>query len=89
MKPNGTIDRFNARLIAKGYSHKTGINYFDSFSPIAKTITMRLFFAIAASKCWAIEQVDINNAFLHGYLKEKFYTRVPNRNMCLHIRYTN
>ena len=52
-------------------------DYFDSFSPVAKLVTIKLFLAITVAKSQPIHQLDINNAFLHGYLEEEVYMQPP------------
>ena len=76
-KPDGTVDRYKARLVAKGYNQIAGVDYIESFSLVAKLVTIRVFIVIATAKGWPIHQLDINNAFLHGYLKEEVYLVPP------------
>lgn len=49
-KQDGTVDRFKAHLVAKGYTEVVGLDYFDSFSSVAKVVTVRIFLALATSK---------------------------------------
>ncbi|KAL2242935.1 UNVERIFIED_CONTAM: Retrovirus-related Pol polyprotein from transposon RE1 [Sesamum indicum] len=77
LRADGSVERYKACLVSKGYNQVEGINYTESLSPVAKAVTVLLFLTLAAAKGWALQQVDVNNAFLHGYLHEDFYMTPP------------
>ncbi|GKE40016.1 zinc finger, CCHC-type containing protein [Tanacetum coccineum] len=68
---NGTIDKFKARLVIQGFKQKPGIDYFDTYSLVARISTIRLQIAMASIHYLVIHQMDVKRAFLNGDLDEE------------------
>ena len=72
---DGTICNYKAILVAKWFSQVQGVDYHETFVPVAKMDSIRLVLAIAASKHWEVHHMDVKSAFLHGYLHEEIYMK--------------
>ncbi|GJZ14044.1 zinc finger, CCHC-type containing protein [Tanacetum coccineum] len=77
MKVDGTIDKFKARLVIQGFRQKEGIDYFDTYAPVAHITTIRLLLALAAIHNLVIHQMDVKTSFLNGDLEEEVYMKQP------------
>ena len=69
-RPNGKVETFKARLVAKGYTQEEGIDYEETFSPVAMLKSIRIILAVAASLDYEIWQMDVKTTFLNGSLEE-------------------
>jgi predicted alpha/beta-fold hydrolase len=73
IKPDDTVDKFKARLVAKEFTQKEGEDYFDTYSPIARMTTIRMLVALATCHDLLIHQMDVKTTFLNGELDEQIY----------------
>lgn len=75
--PDGSLSRYKARWVVRGFSQQAGIDYNETFSPVIKPATIRVVLSIAASQSWPLHQLDVKNAFLHGNLSETVFCQQP------------
>jgi hypothetical protein len=77
LNPDGTLERYKARWVVRGFNQRAGIDFGETFSPVIKPATIRTVLTLIASKGWPAHQLDISNAFLHGNLRERVYSQQP------------
>lgn len=77
LKPDGIVNRYKARLVAKGYTQTYGIDYRETFAPLAKLNSIRVLLSVVTNRGWPLHQFDVKNAFLHDDLVEEVYMKLP------------
>ena len=77
MDEHGVVIRNKARLVAQGYTQEEGIDYDETFAPVARMEAIRIFLAYAAHKGFKVQQMDVKSAFLNGKLEEEVYVKQP------------
>lgn len=75
--PNGQIDKYKARLCARGFTQEYGVDYFETFAPVVRMESLRILLALATAQDWEIHQMDVVSAYLSGDLEDEAYMEVP------------
>jgi Reverse transcriptase (RNA-dependent DNA polymerase)./Integrase core domain. len=76
-KPDGSLDRRKARIVARGFAQQPGIHFNQTFAPVARLSSIRLLVALAANYGMKIKQLDVTTAYLNGVIKEKILMETP------------
>ena len=79
MNENGDITRNKVRLVAQGYSQEEGIDFEETYAPVARLEAIRILLAFDVSQSIKLFQMDVKSAFLNGYIKEEVYVGQPPR----------
>lgn len=75
--PDGSINKYKARWVVKGFEQEQGSDYNDTFAAVVKPMSYKVLFALAAAFDWEIEQMDVVTAFLYGTVTEDVYVEQP------------
>ena len=76
-KPNGSIERYKASLVAKGFTQTYGIDYQETFALVARINSIRILLSLTVHFNWPLHQLDVKNAFLNGDLEEEVFMDLP------------
>lgn len=76
-RAHGSIERYKAYFVAKGYNQEQGNDFTNTFSPVVKPTTIRILLSVGLSRRWSIRQLDVKNAVLYGVLTEEVYMSQP------------
>jgi hypothetical protein len=74
---DGSIEKYKARFVARGFSQKEGIDYEETFTPVARYTSIRAIIDLVAKMKWKLHQMDVKTAFLNGVIEEEVYIEKP------------
>ena len=74
---NGSVEKYKAIFVARGFSQIEGVDYGETFTPVARYTSIRSVIALVAEMGWRIHQMDVKTAFLHGEIEEEIYIEQP------------
>ena len=74
---DGSIEKYKARFVARGFSQKEGIDYEETFTPVARYTSIRTIIALAAKMKWKLHRMDVKTTFLNGVIEEEVYIEKP------------
>jgi len=77
LNERGRVEKYKARLVAKAYTQKYGINYMEVFAPVDRLDTVSVLLVVATHNVWEVFQLDVKSAFMHGEIQEKIYVHQP------------
>jgi hypothetical protein len=74
---DGSVEKYKAKFVARGFSQVEGIDYEETFTPVARYTSICTIIALAAYVCWRLHQMDVNTTFLNGEIEEEVYIEQP------------